>query len=61
VGTLDTPAACPPDIHIFTATMLPWLLLDASIPALPGYYDLRSTWPADAQARRAAMKARAIT
>jgi hypothetical protein len=27
VGTLDQPAACPPDVHIFTASKQPWVVL----------------------------------
>lgn len=57
-GTLDHPGECPPDVHIFTTTKLPWLVLDGRVPVMPEYYDLRALWPAEAQARRAAMKAR---
>lgn len=60
VGTLDDPGACPPDAHIYTSTKLPWVVLDGSVPVFPDYYDLRQQWPAHAQARRAAMKARAV-
>lgn len=59
VGTLDDPAACPPQVHIFTSTKLPWVVLDGSVPLFEGYYALREVWPAAAQARREAMKARA--
>jgi hypothetical protein len=27
VGTLDQPAACPPDVHIFTADRQPWVVI----------------------------------
>jgi hypothetical protein len=27
VGTLDRPAACPPDVHIFTADKQPWVVI----------------------------------
>lgn len=59
VGTLDDPSACPPDVHIYTATKLPWLVLDDRVPVFEAYYSLRDLWPAAAQARREAMKARA--
>lgn len=42
VGTLDVPAACPPDIHIYTATRLPWVVLPAGAKAVPEFYDVAS-------------------
>lgn len=41
VGTLDDPAACPPDVHIFTASKQPWLALTGDAPAFEGYYSGR--------------------
>jgi hypothetical protein len=55
VGTLDTPDALPPDIHIFTATKQPWVQLPAGVPAVPEYYDRRQYWPADSLERREAL------
>jgi len=54
VGTLDEPARCPPDIHIYTSTKQPWVVLPPGTPALPEYYDRRQYWPAASLARRAA-------
>lgn len=51
VGTLDEPAAMPPDIHIFTSTKLPWVELPEGVPAVSEFYDTRKYWPADAMAR----------
>jgi hypothetical protein len=51
VGTLDAPAAMPPDIHIFTSTKLPWLILPPGVPAVPEYYRRREIWPAESLAR----------
>jgi hypothetical protein len=45
VGTLDAPAACPPDIHIFTGTKLPWVVLPDGVPAVPEYYRRGDFWP----------------
>ena len=59
VGTLDDPDAMPPDIHIFTASKQPWVVLPPGTPAMPGYYDMREHWPPESLARRDAMKARA--
>ena len=55
-GTLDHPEVAPPDIHIFTSSKQDWLPLSADIPAYEEYYDWRREWPAESQARRAAMK-----
>jgi hypothetical protein len=54
-GTLDDPSWAPPDIHIFTSTMQPWLVLPAGVPAVPEYYDRKDHWPAESQARRRAV------
>lgn len=51
VGTLDDPDALPPDIHIFTASKQPWVVLPGDVPAMPEYYDRNEHWPADSLAR----------
>jgi hypothetical protein len=56
VGTLDTPDALPPDIHIFTASKQPWLELSPAIPAVPEYYDRKAHWPAESLRRREALR-----
>ena len=38
VGTLDMPANCPPDIHIFTASKQPSVVLPEGVPALEKSY-----------------------
>ena len=57
VGTLDEPDRLPPDIHIFTASKQPWVLLPPGAPAVPEYYKASEMWPADSLARRAAFQA----
>jgi hypothetical protein len=52
VGTLDDPDALPPDIHIFTSSKQPWVVLPEGIPAVPGYYDRKLYWPAESLERR---------
>ncbi len=52
VGTLDDPDRCPPDIHIFTASKQPWVLLPPGTPAVAEYYDRQQHWPAESLARR---------
>jgi hypothetical protein len=56
VGTLDHPELFPPDIHIFTRTKLPWVLLPPDVPAVPEYYKLAERWPAESLARRQALR-----
>jgi hypothetical protein len=57
VGTLIDPAACPPDIHIFTSTKQPWVILPQGVPAVAEYYSSREMWPQASLARRAAVLA----
>lgn len=51
VGTLDDPDACPPQIHIFTRTKQPWVLLPPDVPAVPEYYAHDQYWPPASVAR----------
>lgn len=51
VGTLETPDALPPDVHIFTASKQPWVVLDAATPAFAEFYDPKQLWPEDARQR----------
>ena len=39
VGTLDEPDRLPPDIHIFTSSKQPWVVLPPGAPAVKKYYD----------------------
>jgi len=55
VGTLENPDAFPPDIHIFTESMQPWMILPEGVPAVLQYYDRNVYWPAEALARRKAV------
>lgn len=52
VGTLDTPAALPPYIHIYTSTKLDWVQLPEGLPAMPDYYNLDDIWPRDSIERK---------
>jgi hypothetical protein len=55
VGTLDEPDHLPPDIHIFTSTKQPWVVLPPGMPAVPEFYDRKALWPAESLARSEAM------
>jgi hypothetical protein len=61
VGTLDQPDLWPPDVHIFTQSKQPWVILPAGVPAFAEYYKSADLWPAASLARRAAVMARTAT
>lgn len=54
VGTLDEPDRLPPDIHIFTESKQPWIVLPTDTPAVTQYYDRNKYWPEASLARRRA-------
>jgi hypothetical protein len=58
VGTLDEPDRLPPDIHIYTASKQPWVVLPDGVPAMRAYYDRERYWPRASLERRAAMLAK---
>jgi hypothetical protein len=55
VGTLDEPDHFPPDIHIFTMSKQPWVVLSPGAAAVPEYYDSKTYWPQESLARRRAL------
>ena len=55
VGSLDQPDLLPPDVHIFTASKQPWVLLARDVPAFVEYYDRDEIWPEESLARREAL------
>ena len=57
VGTLDEPDRLPPDIHIFTSTKQPWVVLPAGTPAVAGVLRPERYWPAESLERRRALLA----
>jgi hypothetical protein len=57
VGTLDLPDRLPPDVHIFTASKQPWVVLPPGTPAVPGYYKASELWPKASLERREALRA----
>ena len=58
VGTLDEPDRLPPDIHIFTASKQPWVVLPPGMPAVAEFYDRQKYWPKESLARREAVLAK---
>jgi hypothetical protein len=56
VGTLDDPDRLPPDVHIFTASKQPWVVLAPGTPAFAEYYEREAVWSAESLARREALR-----
>lgn len=54
VGTLDEPDRLTPDVHIYTASKQPWVVLPPGTPAFEEYYDRNKLWPEESLARRRA-------
>lgn len=52
VGTLDDPDRLPPDIHIYTASKQPWVVIPPGVPAVEGFYKAKEVWPEESLARR---------
>ena len=55
VGTLDSPAALTPDVHIYVRSKLPWVRLPDGVPAFEEYYDMKALWPPASLERRRAI------
>jgi hypothetical protein len=61
VGTLDEPDRLPPDVHIFTASKQPWVVLPPGAAAFEEFYDTREqVWRADALERWQALWPRVV-
>ncbi len=55
VGTLDEPDRLAPDIHIYTVSKQPWVVLPPDTPAVEEYYDRNDYWPEESLARHRAL------
>jgi hypothetical protein len=55
VGTLDEPDRLPPDIHIYTASKQPWVVIPPGARAFPAHYERETVWSPDSLARRQAL------
>ncbi len=58
VGTLDEAHRITPDIHIYTSTKLPWVVLPQGARAVPEFYDVKAVWPAASLERFRAARSR---
>jgi hypothetical protein len=57
IGTLDEPDRWPPDVHIYTESKQPWVVLPPDTPSFAEYYDRERQWPAESLRRREAVRA----
>jgi hypothetical protein len=55
VGTLDEPDRFPPDVHIYTESKQPWVVLPAGARAFSQYYKSAEVWSPGSLARRQAL------
>jgi hypothetical protein len=55
IGTLDEPDRLAPDVHIYTESKQPWVLIPAGARSFSQYYKSREVWSAQSLARRAAL------
>lgn len=58
VGTLDDPGQLPPDIHIYTESKQPWVVIAPGATQVPQYYRASEHWPQASLDRRAQLAAR---
>ena len=60
VGTLDKPDLLPPDIHIFTSSKQPWVMIPDGTRTSKEFYNVPEVWTAEQMGRwRAAKEAAA--
>jgi hypothetical protein len=55
VGTLDHPDKVPPDVHIYTSSKQPWVMLPPDALAVDEYYVTKEVWPEESLGRLAAL------
>ena len=55
VGTLDDPCKVPPDVHIYTSSKQPWVILPPDATAVDEYYVTEDVWTEDSLERRKAL------
>ncbi len=56
VGSLDDPDRLPPDVHIYTSTKQPWVVIPPGARAVPEFYKVPEVWPAESLARYGALR-----
>jgi hypothetical protein len=56
VGSLEEPDRLPPDIHIYTESKQPWIIIPHDMPAVAQYYKSSELWPKESLERRAILQ-----
>ena len=56
VGTLDDPDQFPPDVHIYTISKQPWVVLPEGDQRVDAFYDFEKTWMPESMERLAKIK-----
>jgi hypothetical protein len=51
VGTLEHPAELPPDVHIYTSSKQPWVVLPPGAAAFAEFYAPKEVWPPESLER----------
>ena len=51
VGTLDEPDQFPPNVHIYTCSKQPWVILPEKDLQVEQFYELATTWSSSSLAR----------
>lgn len=59
VGTLDEADSMPPDIHIYTGSKQPWVILPPGVPAVVEYYKASEYWSKESLERRETLRTKA--
>jgi hypothetical protein len=60
VGTLDVPGTFPPDVHIYTSSKQPWVVIPEGARAFGEFYDPKREWPAESLQRFARARSGAV-
>jgi hypothetical protein len=55
VATLDQAHDIAPDVHIFTSSKMPWVVLPPDAPSFDIFYDKKMLWSKESLARRVAI------
>tara|TARA_R110002049_G_scaffold105730_4_gene252615 strand:+ start:4416 stop:4928 length:513 start_codon:yes stop_codon:yes gene_type:complete len=56
VGTLDDPDQFPPDVHIYTCSKQPWVILPREDQSAEVFYNFKETWSPESMERLAKIK-----
>ena len=60
-GTLDDPSCVTPDVHIYTRSKVPWIVIPEDAVRFDEFYDTKTVWPAASLERARAVMASSNT